>query len=74
MKALNHTAFFLFGIPILSLFLLTSCEKGTGMSDMSQSDLLKKRKECMRNKTPSPGFAVACENVYREYASRKNKK
>ncbi len=55
---------------LLSLWLLAGCEQQSKFSTMSDKELRQQRMQCKSIKKKSPGKAIACENVEKEYQRR----
>ncbi len=62
-----------FATLVLFAIALVACENNK-FTQMSDSELRRQRSICRSIKHPSPGKAIACENVEREYDSRQKKK
>ncbi len=56
-------------LPVAFLFLL-GCEQKSKFSTMSDKELRQQRSQCKSIKKKSPGKAIACENVEKEYQKR----
>ncbi len=50
--------------------LLAGCEQQSKFSSMSDKELRQQRMQCKSIKKKSPGKAIACENVEKEYQRR----
>lgn len=55
---------------LLSLWFLAGCEQQSKFSTMSDKELRQQRMQCKSIKKKSPGKAIACENVEKEYQRR----
>ncbi len=57
-------------ILAVSLLLLSGCEQNNKFKSMSDKELRQQRMVCKSIKKKSPGKAIACENVEKEYQRR----
>lgn len=61
-------------LRVISIFLIIvliqACDTNNKFTDMSDSELRRQRSVCKSIKKKSPGKAIACENVEKEYKRR----
>lgn len=58
-------------LTISLLLVVTACEQSTSkFKGLSDTELRRQRSVCRSIKHPSPGKAIACENIEKEYQRR----